>query len=154
MEIDRKTLKALGADTRLDILKSLKERRKTPSELSRELKLSSPTILEHLSKLGAADLVVREETGHKWIYYNLTRKGLNLVKPRVPVPLVLVLGLAIILVFSFMFVPQFFYTSSNFALERGTLDSAETGAMTSQQSEESIPPNITENVTDNTTTIS
>ena len=52
MEIDRKTLKALGAETRMDILKSLSNRRKTPSELSRELKLSPPTILEHLSKQG------------------------------------------------------------------------------------------------------
>ena len=149
MEIDRKTLKALGADTRLDILKSLKQRRKTPSELSRELKLSSPTILEHLGKLEGADLVVREETGHKWVYYNLTRKGLNLVKPRVPVPLVLVLGLTIILVFSFMFVPQFF-GSSNLASGQETFDDSKPAAMISQ---ESAPLNITENTTENNSTI-
>jgi DNA-binding transcriptional ArsR family regulator len=44
MEIDRKTLKALAADTRLDILKSLSKRRKMPSELSKELDLATSTV--------------------------------------------------------------------------------------------------------------
>lgn len=103
MEIDRKTLKALGAETRMDILKSLKQRRKTPSELARELKLSSPTILEHLNKLEGADLVERVETGHKWVYYTLTKKGTNLIKPRFPTQFVIILGISILLVFTFMF---------------------------------------------------
>ena len=103
MEIDRKTLKALGAETRMDILKSLKQRRKTPSELARELKLSSPTILEHLNKLEGADLVERVETGHKWVYYTLTKKGINLIKPRFPTQFVIILGISILLVFTFMF---------------------------------------------------
>lgn len=150
MEIDRKTLKALGADTRMDILKSLKQRRKTSSELSKELKLAPSTILEHLGKLEGADLVKREETGHKWIYYNLTKKGTNLVKPRIPVPLVIVLGLVVILVFSFMFTPQFFGASSNLASRQTEIDES---VPKMAVPEESITQNITDNTTENNSTI-
>jgi len=104
MEIDRKTLKALAADTRLDILKCLGKRRKTPSELSKELNLATSTIIEHLTKLEEADLVRREETGHKWIYYALTSKGESLVKPRYPVNFIIVLSIAILAVFVFGFI--------------------------------------------------
>jgi DNA-binding transcriptional ArsR family regulator len=100
MEIDRKTLKALSADTRLDILKSLKIRRKMPSELSKELSLAPSTVIEHLNKLEKANLVKREETGHKWIYYNLTDKGKSLVEPRHPVQFIIVLSLGILFLFS------------------------------------------------------
>ncbi len=100
MEIDRKTLKALAADTRLDILKSLGKRRKTPSELSKELNLAPSTIIEHLNKLEEADLIKKEETGHKWIYYSLTKKGLSLVKPKVPTQFIIVLSLCFIVLFA------------------------------------------------------
>lgn len=100
MEIDRKTLKALAADTRIDILKNLKVRRKTPSELSKELGLAPSTVIEHLNKLEKANLVKREETGHKWIYYNLTDKGKSLVEPRYPIQFVIILSLGILFVFS------------------------------------------------------
>ncbi|MFH1474168.1 MAG: winged helix-turn-helix domain-containing protein [Candidatus Aenigmatarchaeota archaeon] len=100
MEIDRKTLKALAADTRLDILKSLGKRRKTPSELSKELHLATSTVTEHLEKLEKADLIKREETGHKWIYYSLSRNGENLVKPKYPVQFVFMLSITIIVIIS------------------------------------------------------
>jgi DNA-binding transcriptional ArsR family regulator len=99
MDIDRKTLKALAADTRLDILKSLGKRRKMPSELSKELNLATSTVVEHLDKLEEADLIKREETGHKWIYYSLTDKGSALVKPRIPTNFVIILGVCILVVF-------------------------------------------------------
>jgi DNA-binding transcriptional ArsR family regulator len=98
MEIDRKTLKALAADTRLDILKSLSHRRKMPSELSKELNLAASTVIEHLNRLEEADLVRREETGHKWIYYSLTEKGESLIKPRIPVQFIIVLSISIIVI--------------------------------------------------------
>jgi len=100
MEIDRKTLKALAADTRLDILKSLGKRRKMPSELSKELSLAPSTIIEHLNRLEEAGLVRREETGHKWIYYNLTEKGEGLVKPAIPIQFVIVLSISLIVIFA------------------------------------------------------
>jgi DNA-binding transcriptional ArsR family regulator len=98
MDIDRKTLKALAADTRLDILKSLGKRRKTPSELSKELNLATSTVTEHLDKLEKASLIRRVETGHKWIYYSLTSKGSNLVKPKYPVQFVLIIAITIIII--------------------------------------------------------
>jgi eight-cysteine-cluster-containing protein len=117
MEIDRKTLKALAADTRLDILKSLGKRRKMPSELSKELSLAPSTVIEHLSRLEEAGLVRREETGHKWIYYNLTVKGESLIKPSIPIQFVIVLGISLIVIFSgFVYVN---YTNS-YASSRGT----------------------------------
>jgi len=114
MEIDRKTLKALAADSRINILKSLSNRRKTPSELSKELNLAASTIIEHLNRLEEADLVRREETGHKWIYYNLTEKGESLIKPRFPTQFVLILALGIIFVFGGI-VRYFTYTTEAFA---------------------------------------
>ena len=107
MEIDRKTIKALAADTRLEILKSLGNRRKTPSELSKELDLAVSTITEHLNKLEEAGLVNRKDTGHKWIYYELSDKATGLVKPRYPVQFVLILSLGLILVFAGVF--RYFY---------------------------------------------
>lgn len=46
--VTRDVLKAIGADTRISILKALDVRQKTQSELADELQLSAPTILEHL----------------------------------------------------------------------------------------------------------
>jgi len=149
MEIDRKTLKALGADTRMDILKSLKERRKTPSELAKELNLSPPTILEHLSKLEGADLVKREETGHKWVYYNLTRKGLNLVKPRFPTQFVIVLGLSVILVFALSYSILLSFEPAMMAAQEKTFDERDMEIPSVAE----IEQNITQNVTNNTSQI-
>lgn len=149
MEIDRKTLKALGAETRMNILKSLKQRRKTPSELARELKLSSPTILEHLNKLEGADLVERVETGHKWVYYTLTKKGINLIKPRFPTQFVIILGISLLLVFAFSY-PIFFgsqagtLTSQEKSFDRTAIGTPEAAA---------VEQNITDNTTQNNSSI-
>jgi len=113
MEIDRKTIKALAADTRLEILKSLSNRRKTPSELSKELKLAVSTVTEHLNKLEKAGLINRKDTGHKWIYYELTSKGSSLVKPRYPVEFVLMLSLGLIFIFLGVF--RYFSIPTEFA---------------------------------------
>ena len=69
-----------------------------PSELAKELSLSTPTVLEHLGKLEQASLVRREETGHKWIYYSLTTRGSSIVRPKVPANFVLVLSITVMLV--------------------------------------------------------
>ncbi len=98
MEIDRATLKAVSAGTRMKMLQSLARQKKMPSELSRETGLSPSTVVEHLQNLEAAGLVTRIETGHKWVYYAPTDKGMNLVQPRTPVQLMLtfVMGLLMI----------------------------------------------------------
>jgi DNA-binding transcriptional ArsR family regulator len=80
--IDRKTLKAISSDTRFDILKLLKKKQHTLSEISEKLKLSAPTIKEHLENLIFADLVLKKETERKWKYYSLTDKGEKLLEPK------------------------------------------------------------------------
>ncbi len=125
MEIDRKTLKALAADTRLDILKSLGKRRKTPSELSKELNLAPSTVVEHLNRLEEAELIIREETGHKWIYYNLTKKGSALVKPKVPTQFIIVLSLCAVVVFASYLFYYVNYTSFGAVAPQITVPSTE-----------------------------
>lgn len=95
MDIDRTMIKALSADARIEILQSLMRRRKMPSELAKVLGLAPSTIVEHLKTLEAAGLVQRKETGHKWIYYEITDKGLNLVEPKTPIRFVFVLLLGL-----------------------------------------------------------
>jgi DNA-binding transcriptional ArsR family regulator len=80
--LDRKAFEALAADTRVKILKSLKQRRKTLSELSKELSMSVSGTKEHLQNLEEADLIVKMDDGHKWKYYELTRKGKEVVGPK------------------------------------------------------------------------
>jgi len=76
MELSKKELKILLCDSRIKILKSLKERRKTVAELSRELNLSKSTIHEHLAKLMEIGFVERKTNpNRKWVYYELTEKG-------------------------------------------------------------------------------
>lgn len=150
MDIDRKTLKALAADTRLDILKSLGKRRKMPSELSKELNLATSTVVEHLDKLEDADLIKREETGHKWIYYSLTEKGSALVKPRVPTNFIIILGLCILVVsVGFVYYYVNYATFTNVSPSMLT-SSQETAGNIKQTTERApMPSNITN--TTNTT---
>jgi DNA-binding transcriptional ArsR family regulator len=79
--IDKATIGSLSSDTRIQILRSLLQRRKTNAELCRELSLASPTIHHHLARLQEADLVESQEDGHKWVYYRLTPFGLALFNP-------------------------------------------------------------------------
>jgi len=80
--LDRRSFEALAVDTRIKIMKSLKQRRKTLSELSKEMGMSVSGVKEHLETLERADLVEKIDDGHKWKYYELTRKGGELVAPK------------------------------------------------------------------------
>ncbi|MEM5804250.1 MAG: winged helix-turn-helix domain-containing protein [Candidatus Aenigmatarchaeota archaeon] len=100
MDIDKRTIKVLSSDTRVDILKSLIERRKMPSELSKEMGMAASTIVEHLRQLESAGLVEKRRTGRKWIYYELTRQGRSLVKPQFPVQFNVLLTLGVIFMFA------------------------------------------------------
>ncbi len=79
--LDRKAFKVLASDTRIRILKSLGKRRKMLSELAKELGMSNSSVKEHLDNLADAGLVVQIDDGHKWKYYELTRKGRNILNP-------------------------------------------------------------------------
>jgi DNA-binding transcriptional ArsR family regulator len=163
MEITRSTLKALASERRLDILKALVERRKMPAELSRELHLSGSTIVEHLSVLESAGLVKRIDTGHKWIYYDLTEKGVGLVKPKWPVQFMLILSLGLLLMIGGMFsisstvYQPFYYTMTGSAPvekimeQQAGVATAATGAVSNITN--NVTSNITENITGNVTNV-
>lgn len=80
--LDRKSFEALAVGTRVMLLKSLRERRKTLTELAGERGMSVSGIKEHLAVLENADLVRKMDDGHKWKYYELTRKGGEVVAPK------------------------------------------------------------------------
>lgn len=79
--LDRKAFRALSSDTRINILKILKERRMTLSELAKAFGMSPSTIKEHLDALSSAELVEQKDEGRKWKYYELTKKGSNFLSP-------------------------------------------------------------------------
>lgn len=79
--LDKKTMKALSADTRIQILKLLAKRNYLQSEISEELNLKPPTVKEHLDALADAGLVNKLEEGRKWKYFELTSKANAILHP-------------------------------------------------------------------------
>jgi len=94
--LDQESFKALASEVRVGILKTLDERRQTVTDLSNLIGLSKPTLLEHLEKLQAAGLVKRMDEGRKWIYYELTRRGRNILRPH-QVKIMISLALSVLL---------------------------------------------------------
>lgn len=92
--LDRETFKALASETRLSVLRALDERRKTGSELARELDLNKATVHEHLQLLADVGLVKKLDEGRKWIYYELTWAGQRLLHPEVTTTFSVLLGLS------------------------------------------------------------
>jgi DNA-binding transcriptional ArsR family regulator len=80
--LDRKSFEALAVDSRVKILKSLKQRRKTLSELAEEQKMSVSGVKEHLETLEKVGLIEKKDDGHKWKYYELTKKGSEIIGPK------------------------------------------------------------------------
>lgn len=106
--LDRKSFEALAVDTRVKILKSLKERRKTLTEISKEQNMSVSGIKEHLETLEKVGLIEKIDDGHKWKYYELTKKGKEIVTPR-EVKVLIMLSISLIALIAsafFMFPPM------------------------------------------------
>ena len=80
--LDKDVFKALAGETRIAVLKALRERRKTQAELAKELHLAAPTIKDHVTILAHAGLVREMDDGHKWKYIELTVKGKGLLQPQ------------------------------------------------------------------------
>lgn len=70
--------KALSSDARVKILKLLKERRHTLSELSAKIGIAAPSAKQHLQMLMDKGFIERIEEGRKWKYYALTGKGIGI----------------------------------------------------------------------------
>ncbi len=87
--LDKKTFRALSSDTRINILKALKSKRMNVSEISRELGINKSAVLNHLNKMGEADLVHRVESENQFVYYELTEKGKRILKSELRVKIIL-----------------------------------------------------------------
>lgn len=127
MEIDSKTIKALSAETRIRILKMLSANRKIAADISKELELAPSTINEHMKVMENSGLVRKNDTGHKWIYYEITDKGKNLVAPKMQVSIILTLSLGIgLLLFGGMsfFAENIYYAGSGSAAIQSSIEKA------------------------------
>ncbi len=112
--LDRDAFRTLASGTRVDILKSLDKRRKTLSELSKQLSMSASTVKEHLDNLVRAGLIEQDDDGHKWKYYDLTRKGKRILHPEdtriwvmLAVSALAVIGIGYDLVSRYMILPLY-----------------------------------------------
>lgn len=81
IKLNRKAFKALSSETRINILKSLEERRKTLTELAKDLDMKPSSMKEQLNKLRKVDLIELKDKGRKWKYYEITRKGEKILNP-------------------------------------------------------------------------
>lgn len=79
--MDGELLKVLASDSRRDILRLLRKRRMTLTELAAALDLKKATVLEHLKKLTDVELVKRIDDERLWVYYELTSRGGRVVNP-------------------------------------------------------------------------
>lgn len=77
---DNETIKAVLSDTRLQILKSLNKRRMTAAELVNSIGVQKNAVYKHLDKLINAELIKRvDNEERKWVYFELTSKGANMI---------------------------------------------------------------------------
>ncbi|HOT07907.1 MAG TPA: winged helix-turn-helix domain-containing protein [Methanotrichaceae archaeon] len=74
-ERDDKIVDSLASEKRYAILRHLLSRRMTASELSRVLDLPKSTVHDNLIKLIKINLVRREYGWRRWVYYELTAMG-------------------------------------------------------------------------------
>jgi len=94
--LDKRDLKALSSDIRVEILKKLDSGSKTLRKLSDELNLPKSTVHENLTILVESGFVEKRNEGSKWVYYELTEKGRNVLHPHEKVKIILLLSSAIL----------------------------------------------------------
>ncbi len=94
--MDDKTFKSLTSKTRTDILKLLKKRNHTLSEIAEKLRISKTTAKEHLDILVEGRLIEQVPSTNKWKYYTLTKDGRKLVGEEGPKRVVITLATFVI----------------------------------------------------------
>ncbi|MEA3189472.1 MAG: hypothetical protein QOD77_54 [Thermoplasmata archaeon] len=94
--LDAETFRALASSTRLTVLRALDVRRKTLTELAKDLALNKATVHEHLQILTQSGLVAKKDEGRKWIYYELTWRGQKILHPQETTTFSVLLGLGVI----------------------------------------------------------
>ena len=118
--LDKKSLFALASDTRLEILKSLQNMRRTVSQLSAEMQMDKAGVHRHLKKLEEGGLVKRYED-HGFVYYGLTWMGRDLMSPTENTKIVIMISTSWLLV---IFAAFFLVLGMNFT---GLYDSGQAG---------------------------
>lgn len=96
VELDRDALFALASDTRLEVLRSLRDERRTLSQLAERLTVDKAAVHRHLRKLEEGGLVKRSEE-HGFVYYSLTWKARGLISPGENTRVVVLLSSAVLL---------------------------------------------------------
>jgi DNA-binding transcriptional ArsR family regulator len=96
VELDRAALFALASDSRLEILKALKDERRTLSQLAELLGVDKAAVHRHLKKLEDGGLVKRSEE-HGFLYYSLTWRSRGLISPEENAKIVVLLSLSVVL---------------------------------------------------------
>ncbi|MFH1257415.1 MAG: winged helix-turn-helix domain-containing protein, partial [Candidatus Micrarchaeota archaeon] len=79
---DSDIFKTLSSETRVEMLYSLQQRRKTLSELAAGSNISLPGAKQHLELLESKGLVKKMDEGRKWKYYELTSQGRSIIAER------------------------------------------------------------------------
>ena len=78
--MDKNVITALLSDTRILIIKSLKVRKMMVTELVSIIGIEKNSVCKHLKKLAEAGFIERvKDTKHKWVYYQLTEKGREII---------------------------------------------------------------------------
>lgn len=75
-----RTFRALASPTRVAILRTLRQRAHTGSELTRVLGLSDTAVRKHLKLLDEAGLVQRRDEGRPWTYHELSPDAHDLLQ--------------------------------------------------------------------------
>ena len=97
--LDKRTIRALSADSRQTIMKMLAKRPYTASEIAKATGKHVTTMTEHLDTLESSGLIRKKDSTNKWVYYELTEKGEHLFKPKF-YSWVVVLSLSVVFLFT------------------------------------------------------
>ncbi|MBI4018120.1 MAG: winged helix-turn-helix transcriptional regulator [Candidatus Aenigmarchaeota archaeon] len=127
--IDVPTMKAIATSTRKEIVRLLRNRPYTASELSRILGKHVTTISEHMGILEKSGLISRKD-GSKWVYYNLTRKGENLFRSNYSWAVMLSMFFLIAAAGTYLYASQ-----QGVFMARGTVTGAQEAASAAQKAE-------------------
>jgi len=93
--VDKSTIRALASETRIDILKKIDSGSTTLRELADELNISKSTVHEHLTILVESGLVKKVNKDNKWVCYELTEKGTEILHPHKKTKIIVLLSSAI-----------------------------------------------------------
>jgi len=94
--LDKRIIGALASEMRIDILKKIDSGSMTLSKLTDELNISKSTVHEHLTILIESGLVKKVNRDNKWVYYELTDKGTEILHPCKMTRIIVLLSAAIL----------------------------------------------------------